>query len=1230
MKRYISQVSRRLTLALLCLLFLGAAKAQTIPNIQFPDLYPGQQIKGLVIIHKNVKKSGRDEVLTSLRFGTSSNPVFTDFAYWRDRLFSPPSLEYMLWFLVQDYNRNAFALVSAADKYWLGFVNATATTPKLYPVPQLDQEGNEANPDVAHYLNFLVPNYNKLYNLGPAATDSAWVDWSIADRKLYAFSIASKPDHYLKTDPVTHKWCYNCNLPDYTGSRQEVTFRLEPYVYPGGISPFQAIPFQASAYHNKDIVTLAGGEKLTRLSRNAQDGNKAKDVVLSCHAFVGELKNDTLLKVDLSGADNACIGWLSYEKVTYSQNAVQNYMGDRAALPRFGIGVANNKVYAIKEGFADTLSTATTFRKSHPLIVAIEAGKMKVSQTINGISSSVVFYDVPVHSILSEGLGSKAGLVARLRPGDTLLAGYKPGNWLFSNSTAGTQAPFITSTNPDLPMSTDPGGLVNNFDWRTRTYRLRYKSNGMAISETVNSPFFSDHTELKGISAQYNAAGKHAGGEDNNPYSGWELIKADLGYRNDGSEVEANNLRAEPYMILYNRYRGKLRVFVYLNNNSIANNYKITLLAANAGIHGEEGEGTNAQYKPPFLWSSYLQGKPLDDASLTAPDYYKAQQLNSTSSGRFYYTDFQMNYDPCVAFFESAIQVKVDKLSQGTMSIVGRSLGGSIPGSAAINDWMAKNGNFLAGALNSSYGSLSQTMGDLTFNNYRQWGVDSMKNYARFTLPGKKVATWEKEEARLKWQSELTKASGTFIVATGTTISAIGEAAGVQPLKGLIGDHSAVIKATGKFVEASGKFIEAGGTLTSAHANQLRYENLKDAPDVNIPVKMPDPQPSLVYSDLALQGTLSIQSPVFSNVFFTTPGSKNAKYAPEFRPGSGAKGDFPLYNETLGLYNLLTTPVAGLAVSGRTAQVALKEYPVVAVNGRIAGANLMMPAVQLAVTTYDTGGVARSSGATRSYVLTNNESALDSYDRLPAVSDVSGLVEWETLDSNILKSGGNLTDEQYAAKLSQWVRVQLVVSFNLFAGKSPDGNYEGSATTMTFPALTSIKASRAGAIPAETLAGQFGYGRVNAAFFGTHHVVNGSDTALVIRQLMNTFCHAHQAGQISALAHTSAKPAAPGSDDDAPAPEKMNGTSSIEGMRLYPNPTRDECRIAYAARSKGNILIELFDINGRCLLQHRDAAAADGERKAAAVYLGALPPGIYAVKVRFSNNSYYTGKIVKR
>lgn len=344
-------------------------------------------------------------------------------------------------------------------------------------------------------------------------------------------------------------------------------------------------------------------------------------------------------------------------------------------------------------------------------------------------------------------------------------------------------------------------------------------------------------------------------------------------------------------------------------------------------------------------------------------------------------------------------------------------------------------------------------------------------------------------------------------------------------------------------------------------------------------------------------------------------------------PAADLKGDFPLYNEPLGLYNLLTTPVAGLAVSGHTAQVALKEYPVVVANGRIAGVTRMIPAIQLAVTTYDTNGIARNSNATRSYVLNNDESALDSYDRLPAISDVSPLVDWETLDSNLLKSGGNLSDGQYAAKLAKWIKVELIVTFNLFAGKSPDGNYEGSVTTMAFPAQTSIKASRSGAAAVETLAGQFGYTRDNNNTFGANHVIDGSDTAAAIRSLMNIYCNAYQAGQISFVANTSARPAAPG--DTAAANGNVAPAGTAGELKLYPNPAQDECNLVYTAGCRGHILIELFDINGRSLVQHHDAAAMDGEHKAATVHLTTLPPGMYAVKVWFSNGSYYKGKIIK-
>jgi len=1230
------KTTRSVVLVLLC--FLGGwqtVQAQ-VPDIKIPKLYYGQQIRTLVVIHSNIRRGNTDRILAKK---TGDNNTLQ----WENRVTTPIAARH-LWFVVHDYLKDAFALVNAENNYWL----YAPTPPDNYmgtltiESAMLTSDGNDIAPaDGSCYFNFYMPSFSayvggmaggvantpRVYNLGPNATDSSTVDYSNpATLKLHALRTRSE---HIVMGPLLLATDAQGPLRSYKGasppaSATESCFRFERYSYPEGFSPFVPVPFQPSVYHKAETHTLSAGNQVTRLCRTtatASTNPVAKGTILSFHAQVLRRDADSLLKLDFKGAKNAFVGWLSYEKTSYAQATVQNNIGNLPVKPRFGVGITGNYLYVIHDGLMDTITTATAFKKSQPLYVSLRNGQMHISQQLNGSWSNRAFADVALGSILSTGLGSRAGLTASVDTQDTVLVAYKPGNWLFTTDGTGTEGAFIYSTNPDLPMTADPAAsLSNRFDWRTKTYRLRYKNGGTVVTENVRSPFFANYPEFVGISAKYTPANEHMGGEDNSPYSGWELIKADLGYANDGTLRPEVDLRTEPYMILYNRYQGTLRVFVYLNNMSIANNYKITLSATNLGI-----QGPNGNYKPPFLWSSYLQGKALDDENLTAPDYYKAQQLNSSSSGRFYYTDFQVSYDPCVSFFESAIQVKVDKVTQGTMQIVGRSLGGSIPGSTAINDWMSRNGNFLTGALNMPYGDLSQTMGDLTMNNYKQWGMSDVKNYAQFTLPGKKVEPWEREEARLKLMGESTKALGTSIVASGTALSAAGELASVYKFFGF--ETGAPIKAAGKFMEATGKFTEASGTAMSARSLRIRYENLRDQPDKNIRVAMPDPQPSLVFSDLALQGTLSIQSPVFSNVYITTPGSKNATVAPEFRSGSGAKGDFPMYNEPLGLFGALTTPSVGLAVLGNNALVCLKEYPVVACNARALGVIQRVAAVQISVSTLDNEGVARLNKMTRSYVLTDAPGQLETEDRLPARFNITDLIDWQTINASIQANGGaGLTNAQYAAKLQDWVKVDLQISYAQFAGKSPDGNHEGSMQSVSFPAYKSIVAAQSStvsSVDAMATSAFPTYTLSNNPLFGDRHMFDGNEDAM--QTVMNTYCTSHQVNQIRTTGGL-AKMA----QSEEPESEKAESVTEKDRISLYPNPTKDAVTVSYTARRKGAIAIELSDMNGRVLVKHNDSAAEDHEPKEAVVQMGTLPGGVYVLRIVFSDRSSYVQKVIRQ
>ncbi len=111
---------------------------------------------------------------------------------------------------------------------------------------------------------------------------------------------------------------------------------------------------------------------------------------------------------------------------------------------------------------------------------------------------------------------------------------------------------YIT-TNPDVPYNPEnPAKLNIFFDWRTEEYDLNYTVNGQPISTSIPSPFYQ--IDNQNVSYLYLS-------EDFRPEEGWELIARNLGFSDDGTPLTD---LTHPYLLLYNKYNGLLRVFLVI------------------------------------------------------------------------------------------------------------------------------------------------------------------------------------------------------------------------------------------------------------------------------------------------------------------------------------------------------------------------------------------------------------------------------------------------------------------------------------------------------------------------------------------------------------------------------------------------------------------------------------------------------------------------------------------
>jgi hypothetical protein len=133
------------------------------------------------------------------------------------------------------------------------------------------------------------------------------------------------------------------------------------------------------------------------------------------------------------------------------------------------------------------------------------------------------------------------------------------------------------------------------------------------------------------------------------PTNGWELLAYNLGYTERGQPRAGG--APLPYVVLYHRFTGIMRVFATQANQQRALTYhSITLsfasgqgLAMKSGLLNRVAAPATALLDAPAGVAAVLTGV--------------GQHLNQ--SGKWFFADFPLDYDPCTCLFRSELEVEV-------------------------------------------------------------------------------------------------------------------------------------------------------------------------------------------------------------------------------------------------------------------------------------------------------------------------------------------------------------------------------------------------------------------------------------------------------------------------------------------------------------------------------------------------------------------------------------------
>ncbi|MBK9247678.1 MAG: T9SS type A sorting domain-containing protein [Ignavibacteria bacterium] len=405
--------------------------------------------------------------------------------------------------------------------------------------------------------------------------------------------------------------------------------------------------------------------------------------------------------------------------------------------------------------------------------------------------------------------------------------------------------------------------MTNQFNWMTSPWIVYHLlpgggyTTGSSYTDPfpLTNPFMTEYPYLSHLNfSSYSVTDRSVDKLDYYPADGWELLYKNNGFlANESDHLAQNDTRIGPLIILYNKYISKIRVFAAFADIG-ANDKMITKLVM------RKGQGRNAS----ALFSHYGElSKPLDEQTSTNEI---SSSSDATTAGQFFSTDFTVGYDPCVCHFQSELDLEFWIQNTSTASLGGRLIGTIVDLDDSGNSPLLNNKRDFLTSI--TLDNLDQIRGgvltylniDKLINNHKQNQTDA-SNKTALDLIGNILKAGAK--AGDKWLNG----------PTGLIMNDI-------PIVGNIKDHGLTL-----FAQAADLII---GGIT--------------------PEKKSVPSIQFIEAEMALSGTITDETKTgATSATIATPGSKHTENTstPNFVPDK----NYPIYNEALGLFALLKTPI---------------------------------------------------------------------------------------------------------------------------------------------------------------------------------------------------------------------------------------------------------------------------------------------------------------------------------
>jgi hypothetical protein len=254
---------------------------------------------------------------------------------------------------------------------------------------------------------------------------------------------------------------------------------------------------------------------------------------------------------------------------------------------------------------------------------------------------------------------------------------------------------------------------IDSFNWRADKYYIFTNSN-QTVETEINSPFtgLSNANDNIDIFIRQDI-------KDNDPLDGWELVVKNFGASKDPFPF--------PTLVLYNRYIGILRTFVYVPDikNFSKNTAKIEIRFSYPSSVATESALLSPLQNPQFALDKFVK-------KIVSNNVQKASYFG----GIFWmYADFPVSYDPCSCKHFTEIDVRpnfinIEKVDLTTATKTSTVMSGGSVSPAFSN--IAQPFDYFAKGLeagNKKLVSVGKSVGDISafFNTYVLPNFDTKK-----------------------------------------------------------------------------------------------------------------------------------------------------------------------------------------------------------------------------------------------------------------------------------------------------------------------------------------------------------------------------------------------------------------------------------------------------------------------------------------------------------------------